>query len=319
METHLIHGPARRGLRRGGASLVPLAPLACLLAACTFAPERSIPDPLPEVRAWVLAERPAGPYLGLTLAENDSGTLEELAFAPGLRVVEVAPNSPAAQARFQVDDVLLTAAGKELFAPTDVDALLGASQDGASLSFEVQRGDTVFEVPVALAAPAADAAPVRPLFHLDPVRSRAAWSDAPLGGPRGAVLLSRPDAGPMRRIPIGTVITSVDETAVLSGRGLVLELAGRAPRDEVKLQGTTPNGEAREFNVRLLGEGRVITRASVPVLFTYNADLEADRRNFVLLDLWVISLIRYERDRNERRWRFLRFFEWSSGVGELGD
>lgn len=312
-------GPARNGLRRVGAPIVPLAPLVCLLAGCTFAPERSIPDPLPEVRAWVLAERPAGAYLGLTLVENDSGTLEELAFAPGLRVAEVVSNSPAAKAGFQVDDVLLSADGKELFAPTDVDALLGASQDGASLAFEVQRGDTVFAVPVALAPSAADAAPVKPVFHLDPVRSRAAWGDAPLGGPRGAVLVSRPDEGPARRIPIGTVITGIDEQSVLSGRGLVLELAARAPRDEVTLHGTTPDGDTREFKVRLLSEGRVVTRASVPVLFSYDADLEADRRNFVLLDLWVISLIRYERDGNERRWRFLRFFEWSSGVGELGD
>ena len=300
--------------------MVALAPPAWLLTGCTYAPERSIPDPLPEVEAWVLAERPAGAYLGLSLAENDSGTLEELAFAPGLRVVDIAPNSPAALAGFQVDDVLLSAGGKELFAPTDVDALLVVSAGDTPLSFEVQRGDTVFAVPVTLAAPAGDAAPVQPAFHLDPVRSRAAWGDAPAGGPRGAVLVSRPDGeGPMRRVPVGTVVTAVDDTPVLSGRGLVRELAGRAPRDDVTLHGTTPEGGERDFDVRLLGEGRVVTRASVPVLFTYDADLEADRRNFVLLDLWLISLVRYERDGNERRWSVLRFFEWSSGVGELGD
>jgi hypothetical protein len=320
MDHCLDLGAAARRLRPAGAPLVASGPLALLLAGCTYAPERTIPDPLPEVRAWVLAERPAGAYLGLTLVENDSGTLEELAFAPGLRVVEVVSNSPAAQAGFQVDDVLLTADGKELFAPADVDALLGVSASGASLSFEVQRGDTVFEVPVALAVTAGDAALVQPQFHLDPVRSRAAWGDAPSGGPRGAVLVSRPEGeGPMRRMPVGTVVTAVDDTAVLSGRGLVRELALRAPKEELTFHGTTPNGEESQFDVQLLGEGRVVTRASVPVLFTYDADLEADRRNFVLLDLWVISLIRYERDGNERRWRFLRFFEWSSGVGELGD
>lgn len=320
MDHCLLHGSARRRIHRFGAPLVPLAPLAWLLAACTYAPGRSIPDPLPEVRAWVLTERPAGAFLGLVLVENDSGSLEDLAFAPGLRIAEVMPNSPAAQAGFRVDDTVLAADGKDLFAPTDVDALLGASEDGARLVFEVQRGDTVFEVPVAVAAPAADAALVKPLFHLDPARSRAAWSDAPLGGPRGAILVSRPDGeGPLRRVPIGTVITGVDETPVLSGRGLIRELSTYAPSSKVTLQGTTPEGDEREFDVKLLGEGRVVTRASVPVLFTYDADLEADRRNFVVLDLWVISLLRYERDVNERRWRFLRFFEWSSGVGELGD
>lgn len=292
---------------------------ACWGAGCVYAPARTIPDPLPEVREWALAERPAGAYLGLGLRENDSGSLEDLSFAPGVRVVEVAPSSPAARAGFALDDVLLEADGQELLAPSDVDAILGASGDGARIVFEVQRGDTVFEVAVSVERAGADAPPVRPLHHLDPARSRAAWADGPAGGPGGAVLVARPDAGPVRDLPIGTVVTAVDEAPVLSGRGLVRELARRAPGSEVVLNAVPPGGEQRTYHVRLLSEGRVVTRASVPVLLTYDADLEADRRSFVLLDLWLISLLRYERDGNERRWRFLRFFEWSSGIGELGD
>jgi hypothetical protein len=201
----------------------------------------------------------------------------------------------------------------------DVDALLGTVHGDTRMEFEVQRGDTVFGVPVELAAPAVGAPTVTPLYHLDPARSRAAWSDAPLGGPRGALLVSRPDGGPMRRVPIGTVIVRQGDTPVLSGSGLVRQLASLPTSSEVTLHGVEAGGDEHEYAVRLLGEGRVVTRASLPVLFTYDADLEADRRNLVVLDLWIISLFRYARDGNERRWRVLRFFEWSSGVGELGE
>jgi hypothetical protein len=319
MDHCFLDGMERGRRRHAGAPLGASASLLALLTACTYAPARAIPDPLPEVRAWALAERPAGAYLGLTLVENDSGTLEELAFAPGLRVVEVAANSPAALAGLRLDDVLLTAADKELFAPADVDALLGTVHGDTRMEFEVQRGDTVFGVPVELAAPAVGAPTVTPLYHLDPARSRAAWSDAPLGGPRGALLVSRPDGGPMRRVPIGTVIVRQGDTPVLSGSGLVRQLASLPTSSEVTLHGVEAGGDEHEYAVRLLGEGRVVTRASLPVLFTYDADLEADRRNLVVLDLWIISLFRYARDGNERRWRVLRFFEWSSGVGELGE
>lgn len=301
--------------RRASPARLALGAALGLAPGCTYAPERTIPDPLPEVREWALAERPPGAFLGLELAENDSGSLEDLSFASGVRVTRVVANSPAAQAGLRTDDVLLEADGQELFAPADVDALLASRAAGATLSLNVQRGDTVFEVPVALAGSGEGAAAVKPLYHLDPTRTRAAWAD----GPEGALLVARPDEGPVRRMPIGTLVTRLDDTPVLSGRGLVREVARLAPNTRVTLTGRTPEGAVETFDVKLLGEGRVVTRASVPVLFTYDADLEADRRSFVLLDLWLISLVRYERDGSERRWRFLRFFEWSSGVGELGE
>lgn len=307
----------QRTLRTRTPALGHAALLALLVptAACTYAPLRTIPDPLPEVREWALAERPAGAFLGLKLVENDSGSLEDLSFASGLRVAKVVANSPAAQAGVQLEDVVLEADGVELFAPEDVAALLAGKAGGDSLVLNVQRGDTVFEVPIVLTASGDGATPVKPLYHLDPARSRAAWAD----GDRGAVLVARPDAGPVRDLPIGALVTAIDDQQILSGRGLVRELARRAPASKVTLTARARDGRSQAYDVKLLGEGRVVTRASVPVLVTYDADLEADRRSFVLIDLWLISLLRYERDGNERSWRVLRFFQWSSGVGELGE
>ena len=57
----------------------------------------------------------------------------------------------------------------------------------------------------------------------------------------------------------------------------------------------------------------------LPTLQRIDAAADRTRENFVLLDLYLISLFRYEREGSEKNWRFLRFFQWSSGVGELDE
>ena len=63
---------------------------------------------------------------------------------------------------------------------------------------------------------------------------------------------------------------------------------------------------------RLVEEG-----VDVNAKTTYDATANRERQAFVLIDLYVISLFRYRREGNERHWSFLRFFNFSSGVGEL--
>ena len=74
----------------------------CLLAAgtsCQYAPERTIPDPLPETLEWAIPQAGASAFLGVEVRENDSGSLESLSFDPGVRVHAVTERSPAACAR----------------------------------------------------------------------------------------------------------------------------------------------------------------------------------------------------------------------------
>ena len=58
---------------------------------------------------------------------------------------------------------------------------------------------------------------------------------------------------------------------------------------------------------------------SVPILFTYAGEVDESETRFVLIDLWFISLFRFRRDGGERTYKILRFFTWSTGVGELSE
>ena len=299
-----------------GRSFLPLLALA-LLAACQSAPDRSIPDPLPETLEWALPQVDGSAFLGLEVRENDSGSLESLSFDPGVRVHSVIERSPALAAGISVDDILLSVDDTDLAAPSDLSSLLNEASGGDRVRLGVQRGDTVFEVDVTLAGGAedVDVAAVQEAFVLDPARTRGAW-----GTDNGAVLVSRAEDGPVGKLPLGARVVALDGQRIVSGRGLVRRLLSREPGEEVELRATPP-GSTQESTVKikLLDEGRRLTRFSLPVLTTFEAEADRTRVNFVLLDLYLISFFRYSREGSEKNWRFLRFFHWSSGVGELDE
>jgi len=300
----------------------PLVPLLVLLAlASCRSTARPIPDPPPEAAAWEAADREAasgGGYLGVEARENDSGRLDDLFFEPGVRVVRVDPSSPADAAGIRVGDVVLAWDGTEVLEPESLAALERAAAGASTVTLEVRRDDSVFEVPVALrAASSGSGGAVELIARVDPVRSRARWRTA-TGGVR--LVASDDDAPfPAAGVPVGAVVTAVDERPTLSARELIRVLLAREPGERVAVAWRDADGGERSSRVRLVGEERVLTSAGVPVLANFERDLEADRTSFVLLDLWLISLVRYTRDGAEREWRFLRWFGWSTGVGELAE
>ncbi|MEM9799667.1 MAG: PDZ domain-containing protein [Planctomycetota bacterium] len=289
------------------------AVLALCSAACQSAPDRTIPDPLPETLEWALPEADGSAFLGLEVRENDSGSLEGLSFDPGVRVHSVVERSPAEAAGIRVDDVILSLDEVELAVPDDLRAILDEAQGGDRVTLAVQRGNTVFDVDLALEGGATTgAAAAQERFVLDPARTRGAW-----GTDRGAVLVARAEDGPVGDLPLGTRVVALDGSPIVSGRGLVARLVALAPGTQVDLTVETPGSGARDERIRLLDEGRRTTRFSIPILATYDATPDRTRESFVLLDLYVISLFRYQREGNEKRWSILRFFQFSSGVGEL--
>ena len=285
------------------------------LGACSVAPTRPIPDPLPEVLEWAREAQEGGEaYLGLEVRENDSGSLEALAFEPGVRITSVAPDSPAALAGFAIGDVLLAWDDVSVDDPGTLDALL--SDGPATPTLRVRRGDSVFELEVELRATAAGSAePARLVWRSDPARSRAGW----LAGRDGVVLVTSDPGGPFvdAGVEVGSVVTAIDGEAVRSERALIRELQARDPGAKVEIDFVDAAGEPRTKKVKLYAAPSRVTEATLPVVAGYRSSVDGSETSFYLIDLWFISLFKYRREGKERHWSFLRFFTFSRGVGVL--
>ena len=287
-----------------------------LTTACSTTPIAPVPQPLPETLAWAAGgEEGAGAFLGLQTRENLSGSFDELDFQAGVRVTRVVENSPAAEAGLRTGDVVRSLAGHPTNDPASLEALLRDAAPGES-ALVVQRGDTVFEVPVVLReALGRRSAAAEPVCRLDPARSRAGW----LTGRGGVVLVSSHPGAPFPKagVEVGSVVLAVDGAPMRSDRELIRALQRREPGARVDVDFRDPGGEERRARVALQDQPRELTRLSIPILLGYHADLARDETSLVVLDLWLFSLMRYERSGEERSWRFLRFFRFATGVGEL--
>ena len=176
----------------------------------------------------------------------------------------------------------------------------------------------MFDVRVVLRSTAAGAAAeARPLYRVDVSRTRAAWAS----GPRGVVLVGAAEGGPTARagLPLGSVVVAVDGASVASDRGLIRRLARYEPGTEVVLTLLDDENRTSEREVRLFLPKEVITRSVFPILWGYNADADGENKSLVLIDLYFISLFRYTRPGTAKEWRILRFIQFSSDVGELGE
>jgi len=293
--------------------------VALLSSACTTAPTRTIPEPLPEALEWAKPEAAkAHNFLGLKTRENDSGSLDALFFEPGVRVVRVIENSPAARAGFQVGDILLGWGDSEVDDPAALEALIQRSAADEALQAKVQRDDTVFVVPFSLRAVAAGGGGESEiLYRRDPARSQAGW----VTGRGGAVLVASRAKGPFPAagVPVGSVVLELEGRDVLSARGLIRAMQALPAGSDVAVRFQRADGRTGAAQVELLDDGRVVTGAKIPILFNYTRDLERDSTEFALIDLYFISLFRYRRTGNEHECRFLRWIQFSSGAGELSE
>lgn len=296
-----------------------------VLSGCRTAAVRPIPDPLPETLEWARPEIQDKAHLGLEVRENDSGSLESLTFEPGVRVTSVAAGSPAAAAGFRVGDVLLAWEDVAVDDPSTLDKLLEdplASAEGVTL--RVRRGDSVFELRVVLQRQEAVAGGARLVWRKDPARSLAGW----MAGQGGVLLVSSHPNGPFPRagIPVGSLVTALDGEPVRSERALIRLLQARDPGSHVTVDFRSPAkaappqvDAAHTARVKLFSAPTRVTQAKMPILAGYESSADGTETRVYLLDLWFISLFKYRREGEERHWRFLRFFRFSSGVGVLAE
>lgn len=295
------------------------------LTACLSVASGPLPDPFPEALAWAQGEvsgstqeeKQGGAFLGLEGRENDSGTLDALAFDPGLRITKVVDGSVAQRAGFRVGDVLLAWDDVPVNEPETLVALLAEVKGTAQPSLEVRRGDSVFRVQIELEARTAWVGLAGSLeWRADPTRSLAGW----LTGRGGVVLVTSRKDGPFPEagIALRSVVTDIDGEPVRSARGLIRNLQAREPGETVKVRFMPPESDtAQTKRVQLFAPKRRLTEASLPVLAGYRSSPDGETSIGYLIDLYFISLFRYRREGEEREYRFLRFIRFSTGVGEL--
>ena len=293
------------------------AALVGLLASCQSGVLAPVPEPLAEALPWKSLQQ-SGAFLGLQTRENDSGSLDDLFFSPGVRVVRVTENSPAATAGFEPGDVLLSFNGEEVNDPGALDGLLASSHPEDQVALVARRDDSVYEVQAQLAA--VGTAPLSEpelLYRLDPARSAAGWA-TDVGGVR---LVSASANSPVldAGLEIGSRLTKLDGTSVHSARDLIRRLDVIAPGSRVEIDYVSSEGITQHTRLKLLDAPTYTASIEIPILFYYSRDPGRSTTEFSLIDLWIISLFRYEREGSEQTWTFLRFFEFSSGVGELSN
>jgi membrane-associated protease RseP (regulator of RpoE activity) len=296
------------------AAAVAIAALLVVAPGCRRAILTPVPEPLPEALPWTNGGSD-GAFLGLRTRENDSGSLEDLFFRPGVRVVGVIENSPSDHAGIRVGDVLLSGDGRRFDDPGALDAWVAAQEPGARARLEVQRDDTVFGVEVELTARVGGVPEPEVLYRLDPTRSGAGWA-TDRGGVR---LVSAAGDSPVvdAGIPIGSLVTALDAEAVGSDRELVRRLLAHDPGCDVTFDFVGPDGSKGREEVELIEPATYLAGFHVPIVVHYDHDPERNTTAFSFLDLWFISLLEFRRDGKEKTWTFLKCFSYSSGIGEL--
>ncbi|GJM23486.1 MAG: hypothetical protein DHS20C15_34010 [Planctomycetota bacterium] len=299
-----------------------LAALGLCGVACTSAPIASIPAPHPTAGEWTL-DSEGGAFLGLAVEANEAGTLEALEAEPGVRVLRVVQNSPAAHQGLRVGDVLLSFAGVKLADPVVLDVLLAKAESGASVPLQVRRGDSVFALDVTLAG--GQGGPVAApelLYVADPTRTLAGWRSTP----NGVLLVALAESSPLLAagFELGSSVTALDSDAVHSAGELVRRVNALPAGARVSFELRDPRGQARTLDARLFEVPTRVTRSRVPVLWDYDAKIDGSATDLHLLDFWFLELFQFRRRGGEREWVLLELFgyelfAWGQGTGELSE
>ncbi len=316
--------------RRASRRVVLTIAVAALTFACVevrpaVAPAGSI---FPSVTAQV-EPAPARPFVGLELEETVAGGLEEMLFLAGLHVAAVAPGSPAEAAGIRPGDVVVAAGGVELERIDQWDAVLDGATAGESLALTVERDEGLVDVEVDVVSRGAGTLPERRRF-LERVKAKVVVESERTAVDGGFIAAARivalDPSSPLRAAGLveGDRVVAVDGRPVEGAGAFAAEMAARPFGDEVELDVIPVVGaeraEGRDVrDVVLFAPPRTLTALSVPVLFSFERDIEDDRTEFAFIDLWILALYDYRRDGETRRHRLLRFFEYETGVGALSD
>lgn len=217
----------------------------------------------------------SGVDFGMEVRLNESDSFANIEVLPGLKVSDVHPNSPADFAGIYINDVIISVDGIEINDTDTLTAIAEKSRPEQKILFVVRRGTVALEATV-IARESNQPIPLRELYRIDPIASRAAYRteivQLPDGSDAAAIKVVRTeDNSPLHAvgIKVGDYITAIDSKEVTSAQNLVRELVeDYAPGSNVTFT-VRSNGRQSEKQVRLWNPGRYIARIQLWPLFRY--------------------------------------------------
>lgn len=312
VQQHCRFKPAQRR-PRAAAALV----LCC--AGCVELNQEPLPEGTLFGAVEPLAQEVAGeqPFVGLTLEERVAGSLEDLVFETGLRVVRVAAGSPAERAGIRPGDLIVEADQRKVSGLDGWQAVLAGRRPGEELALGVERDQGLRQVQVEVQGRAGGVLPPATRFA-ERLKARVVLET--VAGERGieARVAELLPGSPLAAagIAAGARIERLNGAWVRDAATLAKRLAAAPYGAEVTLD-VQDAGGARSIEVELYEPERRLTALRVPILFRFERDLAGERSEFAVLDLWIVALYDYRRQMSTVRHRILRFFAVETGVGEL--
>jgi S1-C subfamily serine protease len=264
-------------------------------------------------------------YIGLHASLPAFAEEEDLAadpdLAPGLQVVRVVENSPAAQAGVQVGDAILRANGQVPRTPEHLDATVAALPPGAEVRMTARRGGQVHEL-VLVTVPRLvprEAPPPRRFVEgrrfglaLESLSTEAArHAGLPPGeGVRIQRLLEHGSAAGADLQP-GDMIVAVNGVTVHGGDDFLAVVRDLEPGSQASFL-VLKSKEWHSVQVPVREPSRHLEEIFLPPLFTYERDLRKDETAWGIL----LGLFKYSRKEARRTYRFFWLFRIATGSNE---
>ena len=117
-------------------------------------------------------------------------------------------------------------------------------------------------------------------------------------------------------VPDGARILTVDGVAVTGAQHLAKWFAEAEFGQSVEIEYDSGEGP-RTTEVELWSPPRRVTRLRVPILFDWQSSVDGEENSLEVINLWLISLFKYEHDGPTKAWSILRWLRFESGTGEL--
>jgi hypothetical protein len=287
-----------------------------MLPACVSLQQSAAPATRLLNAEWVEDEQQSlQSFVGLELEEALRGTLEEMEFLSGLRVVRVVQGSPAESAGLKRGDIVHSADGVELAGLDQWEAALQSAADQVAL--EIERDEGLHPLTVSVVRRGSGALPPAHAW-IDRFKLRAVLRTKIVDGKPVAEIVRLVDRSPLadHGVSAGAYVTGLEGAALHGAQHLVQHIQSLDYGDDVVLE-ILQNQESREVDLTLWEPERQVTAFSFPILFHYKSDPPNDTVKSSFLDLWLFALFAYERQGLTRRYSILRFIKFETRVGEL--